>query len=60
MSALRMENQDLTRRLTEIGQRYNEATVDNRNLRSDLEALRAKASTIVTIILFIAVIYRQL
>lgn len=42
VAQLRVENTTLIKRLTEIGQKYNEAAVDNRILKADVEALRAK------------------
>ncbi|XP_073277914.1 light-inducible protein CPRF2-like [Primulina huaijiensis] len=39
---LRVENSSLLKRLTDIGQKYNEAAVDNRVLKADVETLRAK------------------
>ncbi|KAM5561586.1 light-inducible protein CPRF2 [Rosa sericea] len=41
-SQLRVENSSLLKRLTDINQKYNEASVDNRVLRADIETLRAK------------------
>eukprot|EP00850_Spirogloea_muscicola_P017556 SM000152S01544 [mRNA] locus=s152:106263:111399:+ [translate_table: standard] len=42
VAQLRMENSGLAKRLSEIGHKYNDAAVDNRVLKSDVEALRAK------------------
>ena len=42
VSQLQVENGSLASRLSEIGRKYNEAAVDNRVLKSDVEALRAK------------------
>ncbi|KAG0479389.1 hypothetical protein HPP92_010247 [Vanilla planifolia] len=42
VSELRIENSSLMKRLTEINQKYNEAAVDNRVLKADVETLRAK------------------
>ncbi|XVF31137.1 hypothetical protein REPUB_Repub16aG0119600 [Reevesia pubescens] len=42
VSQLRVENANLLKRLTDIGQKYNEAAVDNRVLKADVETLRAK------------------
>lgn len=42
VAQLRVENSSLFNRFTEINQKYNEASVDNRVLKSDVEALRAK------------------
>eukprot|EP00850_Spirogloea_muscicola_P000630 SM000002S05710 [mRNA] locus=s2:1740625:1744099:- [translate_table: standard] len=42
VAQLRMENSSLAKRLSEIGHKYNDAAVDNRVLKSDVEALRAK------------------
>ncbi|KZV47313.1 hypothetical protein F511_07736 [Dorcoceras hygrometricum] len=39
---LRVENSSLLKRLTDISQKYNEAAVDNRVLKADVETLRAK------------------
>ncbi|XP_044482305.1 light-inducible protein CPRF2 isoform X1 [Mangifera indica] len=42
VSQLRVENSSLQKRLTDISQKYNEAAVDNRILKADVETLRAK------------------
>ncbi|KAJ6797087.1 light-inducible protein CPRF2-like [Iris pallida] len=42
VSQLRGENSSLLKRLTEVNQKYNEAAVDNRILKADVETLRAK------------------
>ncbi|KAF6173420.1 hypothetical protein GIB67_027115 [Kingdonia uniflora] len=42
VSQLRVENSTLLKRLTDISQKYNEAAVDNRILKADVETLRAK------------------
>uniref|UniRef100_A0A0C9QWW3 TSA: Wollemia nobilis Ref_Wollemi_Transcript_2503_1784 transcribed RNA sequence n=1 Tax=Wollemia nobilis TaxID=56998 RepID=A0A0C9QWW3_9CONI len=42
VAQLRLENSTLYKRFTEISHKYNEAAVDNRVLKSDVEALRAK------------------
>lgn len=42
VAQLRVENSSLFKRFTEISHKYNEAAVDNRVLKSDVEALRAK------------------
>eukprot|EP00252_Welwitschia_mirabilis_P007749 TRINITY_DN19418_c0_g1_i2.p1 TRINITY_DN19418_c0_g1~~TRINITY_DN19418_c0_g1_i2.p1 ORF type:complete len:216 (+),score=54.29 TRINITY_DN19418_c0_g1_i2:319-966(+) len=42
VAQLRVENASLFKRLTEMSQKYSEAAVDNRVLRADVEALRAK------------------
>ncbi|KAG6647269.1 light-inducible protein CPRF2-like isoform X2 [Carya illinoinensis] len=42
VAQLRVENSSLLKRLTEITQKYNEAAVDNRVLKADVETLRAK------------------
>ncbi|KAG8391029.1 hypothetical protein BUALT_Bualt01G0145500 [Buddleja alternifolia] len=42
VSQLRVENSSLLKRLTDISQKYNEAAVDNRVLKADVETLRAK------------------
>ncbi|KAK8918479.1 Light-inducible protein CPRF2 [Platanthera zijinensis] len=42
VSQLRIENSSLVNRLTDINQKYNEAAVDNRILKADVETLRAK------------------
>ncbi|KAJ7534864.1 hypothetical protein O6H91_12G020500 [Diphasiastrum complanatum] len=39
---LRVENSTLLKQLTEISQKFHEAAIDNRVLKSDVEALRAK------------------
>lgn len=39
---MRLENSSLLKRLTDISQKYNEAAVDNRVLKADVETLRAK------------------
>ncbi|ONK67451.1 uncharacterized protein A4U43_C05F200 [Asparagus officinalis] len=45
VSQLRVENSALLKRLTDINQKYNEASVDNRILKADVETLRAKILT---------------
>lgn len=42
VSQLRGENSSLLKRLTDISQKFNEAAVDNRVLKADVETLRAK------------------
>ncbi|KAL5988843.1 hypothetical protein ACLOJK_026945, partial [Asimina triloba] len=42
VSQLRVENSTLMKRLTDTSQKYNEAAVDNRILKADVETLRAK------------------
>ncbi|KAF3454324.1 hypothetical protein FNV43_RR04771 [Rhamnella rubrinervis] len=42
VAQLRVENSSLLKRLTDINQKYNEAAVDNRVLKADVETLRAK------------------
>lgn len=42
VSQLRVENSSLLKRLTDISQKFNEAAVDNRVLKADVETLRAK------------------
>ncbi|KAJ6832804.1 light-inducible protein CPRF2-like [Iris pallida] len=42
VSQLRVENSSLLKRLTDVNQKYNEAAVDNRILKADVETLRAK------------------
>ncbi|KAK9067487.1 hypothetical protein SSX86_014817 [Deinandra increscens subsp. villosa] len=42
VSQLRVENSSLLKRLTDINQKYNEAAVDNRVLKADVETMRAK------------------
>ncbi|CAH1433390.1 unnamed protein product [Lactuca virosa] len=42
VSQLRGENSSLLKRLTDISQKYNEAAVDNRVLKADVETMRAK------------------
>lgn len=42
VSQLRVENSSLLKRLSDISQKYNEAAVDNRVLKADVETLRAK------------------
>lgn len=42
VSQVRVENSSLLKRLTDISQKYNEAAVDNRVLKADVETLRAK------------------
>lgn len=46
VAQLRVENSSLFNRFTEINQKYNEASVDNRVLKSDVEALRAKVKMV--------------
>nr|GMD01316.1 light-inducible protein CPRF2 [Ipomoea batatas] len=42
VSQLKIENSSLLKRLTDISQKFNEAAVDNRVLKADVETLRAK------------------
>ncbi|KAF7817835.1 Light-inducible protein CPRF2 [Senna tora] len=42
VSQLKGENSSLLKRLTDISQKYNEAAVDNRVLKADVETMRAK------------------
>lgn len=42
VAQVRVENSSLLKRLTDISQKYNEAAVDNRVLKADVETLRAK------------------
>ncbi|KAL8166422.1 hypothetical protein V2J09_007921 [Rumex salicifolius] len=42
VSQLKVENSSLSKRLTNISNKYNEAAVDNRVLQADIETLRAK------------------
>ncbi|GER55409.1 BZIP transcription factor [Striga asiatica] len=42
VSQLKGENSSLLKRFTDISQKYNEAAVDNRVLKADVETLRAK------------------
>ncbi|CAN4076830.1 unnamed protein product [Withania somnifera] len=42
VSQVRGENSSLLKRFTDISQKYNEAAVDNRVLKADVETLRAK------------------
>ncbi|XP_027930705.1 light-inducible protein CPRF2 isoform X2 [Vigna unguiculata] len=42
VSQLRGENSSLLKRLTDVSQRYNSASIDNRVLKADVETLRAK------------------
>ncbi|XP_072952012.1 bZIP transcription factor RISBZ2-like [Typha angustifolia] len=42
VSQLRVENSSLLKRLTDINQKYNDAAVDNRVLKADVETMRAK------------------
>ncbi|KAI3445269.1 hypothetical protein Pfo_001976 [Paulownia fortunei] len=42
VAQLRVENSSLLKRLTDISHKYNEAAVDNRVLKADVETLRAK------------------
>ncbi|XP_057960416.1 light-inducible protein CPRF2-like [Malania oleifera] len=42
VSQLRVENSSLLKRFTDVTQKYNEAAVDNRVLKADVETLRAK------------------
>lgn len=42
VSQVRVENSSLLKRLTDISQKHNEAAVDNRVLKADVETLRAK------------------
>ena len=51
VSQLRGENSSLLKRLTDVSQKYNDAAVDNRVLKADVETLRAKARTCFLIII---------
>ncbi|XXG43597.1 hypothetical protein AAC387_Pa01g3587 [Persea americana] len=42
VAQLRFEKSSLVKRLTDVSQKYNEASVDNRILKADVETLRAK------------------
>ncbi|KAE8729678.1 Light-inducible protein CPRF2 [Hibiscus syriacus] len=42
VAQVRVENANLLKRLTDISQKHNEAAVDNRVLKADVETLRAK------------------
>ncbi|KAI9084796.1 hypothetical protein K1719_033202 [Acacia pycnantha] len=42
VAQLKVENSSLLKRLTDVSQKYNEAAVDNRVLKADVETLRAK------------------
>nr|GMC80492.1 light-inducible protein CPRF2 [Ipomoea batatas] len=42
VSELKVENSSLLKRLTEVSQKHNDAAVDNRILKADVETLRAK------------------
>nr|CAD1841702.1 unnamed protein product [Ananas comosus var. bracteatus] len=42
VSQLRVENSTLLKRLTDVNQKYNDASVDNRLLKANVETLRAK------------------
>lgn len=42
VAQLRVENSSLLKRLTDVSQKYNDAAVDNRVLKADVETLRAK------------------
>ncbi|XXG57288.1 hypothetical protein AAC387_Pa03g4483 [Persea americana] len=42
VAQLRFENSSLLKRLTDVSQKYNEAALDNRVLKADVETLRAK------------------
>lgn len=42
VAQLKVENSSLLKRLTNVSQKYNEASVDNRVLTADVETLRAK------------------
>ncbi|XP_065853506.1 light-inducible protein CPRF2 [Euphorbia lathyris] len=44
VSQLRVENSSLLKRLSDISQKYNDAAVDNRVLKADVETLRAKVT----------------
>lgn len=46
VAQLRVENSSLFKRFTEINQKYSGASVDNRVLKSDVEALRAKVKMV--------------
>lgn len=42
VAQLRVENSSLLRRLADVNLKFNEAAVDNRVLKADVETLRAK------------------
>jgi hypothetical protein len=42
VTQLRVENSSLLRRLADVNQKFNDAAVDNRVLKADVETLRAK------------------
>lgn len=46
VSQLRVENSSLLKRLSEINQKFNDAAVDNRVLKADVETMRAKVLTL--------------
>lgn len=45
VAQLKAENSCLLRRIAALNQKYNDANVDNRVLRADMETLRAKVRT---------------
>lgn len=49
---MRVENASLFKQLTEITQKLNSALVDNRVLKSDVEALRAKVRVVLARLCF--------
>lgn len=49
VSQLRVENSALLKRLTDLNQKYNTASVDNRILKADVETLRAKVSCLISL-----------
>jgi hypothetical protein len=53
---LRLENASLFKQLTDASQQFRDANTNNRVLKSDVEALRAKVYHITTIQIFICVL----
>jgi hypothetical protein len=52
VAQLRVENSSLLRRLADVNQKFNDAAVDNRVLKADVETLRAKVCFWLFFILF--------
>ncbi|GAB2287425.1 hypothetical protein Dimus_021802 [Dionaea muscipula] len=57
VAQLRLENSSLVKRLTDISQKYSEATVDNRVLKANVETLRAKEGSSIWLIQFHAALW---
>lgn len=51
VSHIRVKNSSLLKRLSDISQKYNEAAIDNRVLKADVETLRAKVRVLTQILI---------